>query len=125
MVSYDLNGNKIKEVLFGDGGKAVFADVNADGAAVVAQKKQEYILIVFDRNGNSVYNDYLSGAVESIRLYDSFVFADSDDSIMRINLSNKSVSKAECLDFDGVMLVKSDQEVLLCLPERVKYIKFE
>ena len=125
IVSYDVSGNKISEVFFGDGGRAVFADVNADGAAVVAQKNQEYILIVFDRNGIPVYNDYLSGAVEGIRLSESFVFADSDECIMRINLNNKSVSQVECADFDGVMLVKSEKEVLLCLPERVKYINFE
>ena len=125
IVSYEENGREIKEILFGDDGRAVFADMNSDGAAVVVQKNQEYRLIVFDRNGNSVYNDHLSGSTEGIRLYGSFVFVDSDETIMRIDLSSKKVSRVPCRYFGGEMLIKSDQEVLLCLPERVKYIKFE
>lgn len=125
IVSFDGSGRLIKELIYGEYSTAVLSDVNSDGAAVVSKNNDKFKLIVFDRNGNSVYNDYLSSSAESIRLYGNYVFVDGDTSIVRINLFNGSVKQASSYDFGAVMLIKSENELFLCLPERVKYIKFD
>ena len=108
-----------------NGAEVLFAEVNEFGAAAVIKNQQKFILEVFDRNGKSVYNSLLSGAVEQIALNGNSVFVKQDVKIEKIDLITKSISDVENSDFGAVMLPKNENELLVCLPARVKYIKFK
>ncbi len=125
IMSFGDNGDVIEEYLTGYGGEVVFADVNEFGAASVIKNQQKFILTVFDRNGKEVYNNILSGAVEQIALNGNSVFLKKDVKIEKIDLITKHISDVENSDFGAFLLPKNEDELLLCLPARVKYIKFE
>jgi hypothetical protein len=124
IISYDLNGRNVSEELFGTS-SVILADVNKHGAAVVIKNNYEYSLTVFDISGKKVYNGVVSNSVEGIRLFENSVFTDGDDTIQKINIYGKGADYVINKDFEAVMLIKNENEVLLCLPSRIKYISFE
>ena len=123
--SFRENGELIKSHKLSDGARILLADVNEHGAAVIKQVNGENELVVFDQNGNLAYSGKITESAESIALFGKFVFIDGDNAIIRINFESQAISKVENLDFGAAMMVKNENEVLLCLSSRVKYIKFD
>lgn len=106
-------------------GKAICADVNEFGAAVVLKHSNgNYSLAVFDSNGKEIYNERISEFAEGVALYESFVFIDHNTVVNRLNLQNGEMVSFENTDYNAVILPKNENELFICLPTRVKYINF-
>ncbi len=122
--SFSSTGTKILELKFEKGTQTLLADVNEHGAAVVTKSSDKYELTVLDKSGNRVYNNALTDTVESVAICGGTVFIDTDDKIQKLDLLTRRIDEIEFSMPNAVMLAKSDNELLICLPNRVEYINF-
>ena len=123
--TFSDRGELLSETEYEKDETTLFSDINEFGAAVVRKNGEVYMLTVLDKNGEQVYNNALTGAVEGISLFGKYVFVDTDINIVRINTEDQSTEEKETADNDFFMLAKSENELLLCLPTRVKYVIFD
>ncbi len=121
--SFYESGDKISDIKLN--GEILCADVNEFGAAVASKSDSGYDLSVLDKNGNEIYSDVLTGIVEDIVLYENSVFIDQDLKIIKLDIQSGVISEIDNTDFGAVMLAKNENELLLCLPARVKLVNFD
>ena len=125
LLSYNTRGDTVSEVRLEKDDSIVNADVNRYGMAVRVYNNGTTTLISFDKNGQLVFENAIEESVTDIALYNGYIFMLGDDSVIRINTLNSDLVKiSKGINGDANMLVKSDDEVLLCMKSRVKYINF-
>ena len=83
------------------------------------------LTVVFDKNGKMVYNKESNENIASIALYNKFVFLEGDTDIIKLDsLTGRTDRADKNTDNNAVMLPRSENEILLCMPGRVRYIEF-
>ena len=125
LLSYNTRGDVVSEYRLSEGDQIVNADVNRYGMAARIYNNGINTLVCFDKNGKLVFNSDIEDNVTEISVYNSYVFMHGDEKVIRINMLNQEQVKVDKeINSDATMLVKSENEVLLCMKSRVKYIIF-
>ncbi len=125
ILTYNTNGRLISEYKFSSGAQLLEVDVNRYGGAVLLRENSENRLILIDRSGKTVYNDKTELEASSISLYGEYVFLLGAENVTRMNITNgTTVSVAKNVEEEVTMLVRSETEVLLCMPSRVRFLQF-
>ena len=81
-------------------------------------------LIRVDAGGRVAYNGEISLEASSLLLYGEHVFLLGPDLVTRIDASGGLKSLPKEIDEVAVMLVRSETEILLCMPSRVRLLEF-
>ena len=72
-----------------------------------------------------MYNSNTDLEASSLALYGSYAFLLGPDKVTRIDSRNgDQVSLPKEIEEPAVMKVRSETEVLLCLPSRVRFLEF-
>lgn len=125
IVSYNTNGKQISEYIYPDGYKISGVEANRYGCAAFLSGDRKNIVIMFDRNGEMVYNDTLSDSIEDISLYGDYVYLLEPHDIVRINSRTQDKkSLPRNTTGDVKMLAEDEHRVLLCMKSRTEYIEF-
>lgn len=124
IVSYNTKGDKVSEFIFPENASLKDADVNRYGCTAVLGSMGGNIVLVFDRNGQMVYNDETGNGVTSVAMWDKHTFLLDEQNVTRIELStgNKTTVERDT-DSKAYMIVLGEDEILLCMSSRAKYIK--
>ncbi len=105
-----------------------YADVGVNGIALSARASAvstESNLLVFDRDGNVIYDAATADKIGQIVRSERAVFWKTPEGVSRLNLLSKTVQRTECTTDDRVLLAVSDDEVLCCSPQKAVYIGFD
>ncbi len=122
---YNTYGSLVDEIVFEPDEQIRVADVNRYGTAVMLRSNGRNRLVLIDRGGNTVYNSEMDVEVSSLSLYGDHIFMMGSTEVIRMDIegTNKIVLPKN-IEEDAVMLVRSETEVLLCMPSRVKFLEF-
>lgn len=102
------------------------SSLTKDGCAVVISNNKgtiENTVIVFNKSGNSIYNNEISNGIFDIELFEDNVFINQSDSISKINIKNGKTSTVSVFEKGFDIIVYDSNNVLLCCQTKAKYIK--
>ena len=125
--AYTSSGEILASYLF-EGDTVAAASVTGDGIAVCLKKlgtSEKKHLLVFDRNGHVLYNGQHSDQVDAIARFDDTVYLQSAYGIAKLDAQNGTGLVIECITEQKRMLAVSDDEILLCSPQKAVYINFD
>ncbi len=126
IVSFDSYGKQVNEYIIQDGYSVLKAECNESGSAVVLTRENEKTVLVFDKGGKLTYNNILNESIESISLYEKYIFIMSPYKIIRIDIqSGKKVTADKGINSKARMLIRDEDEVYLCMDSSIKYIKID
>ena len=98
-------------------------DVNEHGAAVSYTYNSQNVAIVFDKNGNLLYNEAMSNNIKDIGVFENYIFLRTDDGILRIK--GNSTDEQFLTSGQGKMLIYSSDTALVCGDSKAEYLVFE
>ncbi len=98
-------------------------DINEFGAAVSYTYNSENIAIVFDKNGNLLYNEVVNNNIKDISVYENYVFLRTDEGVLRIKANN--YDEQFLVSGQGQMLIYSADTALICGDSKAEYIVFD
>ncbi len=125
VLTYNSSGRLIEEYLFSPDARLLEVDANRYGGAVLLRENGENRLVLIDKGGKTVYNDITELEASSVSLCGDHVFFLGSEAVTRMSMTNgSSVSVPKDVDEAATMLVRSENEVLLCLPSRVRFLEF-
>lgn len=104
------------------------ADLSADGVAVCLKKTviaPKNIVMVFDKNGEIVYNNSIPNQAEQILLYGNSVFWVYENGVDRLRLSDKAVCSVQMPTAQRIFLAVSERELLSCSPQKAVYVALD
>ena len=118
-------GNVKKHIAFSSG-QINKVSIGEYGCAVVIKNIKEptkNTILVFDKNGEQIYNTDISNGIFDIELFEENIFVNQNDSILKINIKNgkKSVTPNSDKGFD--IIIYNNSNILLCCQTKAKYIK--
>lgn len=93
------------------------------GIAVSYTQNSKNIAIVFDKNGNLLYNESINDNVKDVGVYGSYVFLRTDDGVIRVN--SKDHADQLLTSGQGKMLIYGSDTVLICGDAKAEYLVFE
>ncbi len=124
--TYNTSGRLIDEYVFTSGARLLEVDVNRYGGAVLLRENGKNRLVLIDKGGKTVYNDETELEASAISLYGDYVFLLGAEDITRMNITNGTTEAvAKNVEETATMLIRSETEVLLCLPSRVRFLEFK
>lgn len=97
--------------------------INEHGAAVSYTYNSSNVAVVFDKDGNLLYNDAVISNIKDIGVFDSYVFLRTDEGIIRINGKNNNESVLN--SGQGKMLIYNANTALVCGDSKAEYLVFE
>ncbi len=124
ILTYNTYGALVEEITFGEAETLKEVDINRFGAAVMLRSNGKNRLIRVDAGGRIAYNGEISLEASSLLLYGEHVFLLGPDLVTRIDASGGLKSLPKEIDEVAVMLVRSETEILLCMPSRVRLLEF-
>ena len=125
ILTYNTYGDLIGEVMLEPNETLKEVDVNRFGAAIMLRADGKNRLVLIDSSGKTVYNSNTDLEASSLALYGSYAFLLGPDKVTRIDSRNgDQVSLPKEIEEPAVMKVRSETEVLLCLPSRVRFLEF-
>ncbi len=127
-ISFLSKRGKTEASLDFEGQQPQLYDVGADGAVVSLKKNtisEKNIVIVFDKNGKIVYNDVITERIGQLSRSEDSLYWTTDTGVSRLNLRNGSVWFHECVTDRRVLLAVSEEEALICSPQKAIYLKFD
>ncbi len=122
----DGDGSVRHEYFFA-GEEIVCAELCADGASVVLREtpiSQKNQVIVFDKNGNLLYNKEVTETVTQIAKSGNGVFLVHNGGIDRIDLQSEAVTRYERTTEGRKILAIREDEILICSPQKAEYLRF-
>ncbi len=125
ILTYNTSGRLIGEYAFSPDAHLLEVDVNRYGGAVLLRENGVNRLVFIDKSGKTVYNSETELEASALSLYGEYVFMLGAEDVIKMNIATgdkKSLPKN--IDGAAAMLVRSETEVLLCLPSRVKFLEF-
>ncbi len=102
-------------------------DLNENGCMAVLKKNRnsnENYVIVFDKNGEMVYNDLVGWIVEAAAMGERSVFLLNGERIQRIRWDRDEIEEKSNGEGTVRALAVSDDRLLLCSTKRAVYCKF-
>ncbi|MBR3894740.1 MAG: hypothetical protein IKJ35_06285 [Clostridia bacterium] len=111
-----------------EGMQLASSELCADGAAICLRPSavsEENTVIVFDKNGKSLYYEALKERVKELRLYGNSLFLMTANGVSRLQLKNGSQSFLECNVEKKHILAVNQDEVLLCSGQRAEYLRLD
>lgn len=105
----------------------VLADVGADGAAIVLRASAisaKNHVIVFDKNGKILYNEVVDMEARSIARHGNSVFLMGDTEIQKLSVDSGAFSSVSIQTEKRCILAVSEDELLICSPQKAEYIRF-
>ncbi len=79
---------------------------------------------IYDFNGKLVFNEVLSGKINSLDMKDNVALIHTNNSVYRIDLDNKLVQMVECDSGAEKIMLQSDNSALLCFKNHANLIDF-
>ena len=98
-------------------------DVSEHGAAVSYTYNSQNVAIVFDKNGNLLYNEATNNNIKDIGVFENYVFLRTDDGVLRIK--GNSTDEQFLTSGQGKMLIYSADTALVCGDSKAEYLVFE
>ncbi len=98
-----------------------------DGIAVVLKKNtvsSKNIAIVFDKNGEQVYNKTIAEDMMEMVFCNGTLFWMTESGVWREELQTGALSFAACRTNEHTLLAVNDEEALLCSPQKAVYLSF-
>ena len=87
------------------------------------QEKNGNEILVFDKNGNQVYNNIVSGGIIDMEYSDGYLFINQSTSIERINIK-KDERKSYKITEDGTdIIIYDSSNILVCCPTKAMYVR--
>ncbi len=127
LVVCDTDG-KIKNEYDFSGATPADADLGADGAALLLKRNNvsgEKTRIVFDKDGNVVYNEETTEPVSQLCLSDGMLFWFSDGAVCRRNLKTGETDSLACTTDRRTLIAIDENEVLCCSGQKAVYLTFD
>ena len=123
--SIDESSGELKKTFNFYSNRVNKVSINEYGCAVVTTNNKEVknAVLVFDKNGDMVYNTDINNGVFDIELFDDNVFINQNESVLKINIKNGKQSTCSVSDKGFDIIVYNNSSVLLCCPTKAKYIK--
>lgn len=109
------------------GNTIVCAELCRDGASVVLRNtpiSQNNQIILFDKNGEMMYNKEVHETVTQITRNGNSVFWLSSDGIDCLNLRTEQITHHACATDGYRILAVDEDEVLFCSPQKAQYLRF-
>jgi hypothetical protein len=119
---YDKEFEEIEAYTFYNGTVSGY-DVNEYGAAVSYTLNSENVSIVFDKNGNLLYNESTNDNIKDITVHSDCVFMRTDEGVIRISKAERDEQFLQ--SGQGKMLIYSADTVLVCGDSKAEYLVFE
>lgn len=128
ILSYNTYGKQVEEFRFPDNTTILDVECNRYGCVVIS--KEIGIggtnVTVFNANGKLVLNNRSENDYSSVSLLGGTVFAKGADKIYRISNNGERTDTATyTVNGDAVMLIRNENEVLLCTNSHVETVKFD
>ena len=123
---YSSGGALLSSFSF-DGLQMADAELDADGATVCLKPpsaSSSPLLVVFDKNGKTLYQEYTQTDVEALSREGNSVYLLSYGVLERLNLRTKQISKKTCNTDQRTLLAVNEDEALLCSSQKAEYIRF-
>jgi hypothetical protein len=98
-------------------------DVSEHGAAVSYTYNSQNVAVVFDKNGNLLYNEATNNNIKDIGVFENYVFLRTDDGVLRIK--GNSTDEQFLTSGQGKMLIYSADTALVCGDSKAEYLVFE
>lgn len=101
--------------------------VGSAGCVIAFSEKQSAVvnsLLVFDENGDLIYEDVISGGIADIEYIEGYVFINHNDSVTRIDIQSGSETTHLTFEKGSGIIVYDADNILLCCQTKAKYIKF-
>ncbi len=124
ILTYNTYGTLVEEIAFEPEETLKEVDINRFGAAVMLRADGKNRLVLIDAGGRSVYNSKTDLEASAISLYGEYAFLLGPTEVTRIDAGGGRVSLPKEIEEDAVMLVRSETEILLCMPSRVRFLEF-
>ncbi len=109
------------------GKEVVCAELGSDGASLVLRDtpiSQKNQIILFDKNGNMMYNKDIPDEVTQIARCGDSVFLLHRSGIDRLDLQTEEITRCErTIEGRRILAVRED-EILLCSPQKAEYLRF-
>jgi len=80
-------------------------------------------VIIFDKQGQLVYNEIVESSVSEISACDGFFFVKGSGEAHRIRIKDSSIETLECQD--GKMVLYDRGTLLICSQSKAVYLDFE
>ena len=97
--------------------------VNEYGAAVSYTHNSENVAVVFDKNGNVLYNESVSDNIKDINIHENYIFIRTDNGVIRIN--GNSGKQQFLSSGQGQMLIYGIDTALVCGDSKAEYLVFD
>ncbi len=112
---YDFNGMNSNRATFEKNGCAISL---SDNSGVVNN-----LILVFDKNGNIVYNTNIADGILDIELSANDLFINHEDKISKTDIKNGNISTTYVSDNGSDIIIYDGNNILLCCKTKAKYIK--
>jgi hypothetical protein len=80
-------------------------------------------VLIFDKNGELVYNTTEASGILDIRLYNDHAFINQSSTITKINIKSGARTQKNIFEKAFDIIVYNDSNILLCCQTKAKYVK--
>lgn len=123
---YDLKGNLKNE--YGYPGTLTSLSVSEDGFAMLFEEgilNSDNRLVIFDRNGNVRYYEYIDGNVFDMALSHGFVYLILEGEILRVDTTFGIKLRADFSEDNARIVTFENGEIMACTDGMAYYITFD
>lgn len=84
-----------------------------------------YTVLVFDKNGNMIYNVDVTNGILDMEYFKDHIFINQTDSLLKINVKNGKEYITPIFDKSEDIIIYNENNVLLCCQTKAKYLKIQ
>lgn len=128
VISYNTYGKTVTEFFIPDGYSIVDAVSNRFGAVVLYKSDDgdNAFATVLNGKGTISYQGSIENEVSSLSLCNRYVLMQGADKIYRLDsINGHTIAVDKHVDGNGTMLARSENEIILCMSSRVKFLRFK
>lgn len=93
------------------------------GAAIALSQASKVRVLAYDASGDLLYNDAVALNVLDVRVYEKYLFCQTEEGVSRLNVKRSRWEHLPC--GDGVMLIYNGQTALVCGESKAEYLIFD
>lgn len=87
------------------------------------QKNPENEILIFDKNGNQVYNNTITGGMIDMEYSNGFLFINHSSSIERISIKNNERKSYKITEDGSDIIIYDSSNILVCCPTKAMYVR--
>ena len=87
------------------------------------QKNPENEILIFDKNGNQVYNNTITGGMIDMEYSNGFLFINHSSSIERISIKNNERKSYKITEDGSDIIIYDSSNILVCCPTKARYVR--